>query len=126
MKYIVKFSVIAVFQMMALQVFADNLNLSNISKLSAHYLEEKSAFCYSQDSLSQYLDAAKTSNIQVMNELVLAGKCNFVPDGQVYQVGKFDDAKIGGTPVIAFNKDDTTLWTFRAFVNSVNFDVAMP
>ena len=111
---------------MAFNVLADQVKLSNINKLSAHYLEEKSAFCYSQESLSQYLDAAKNSNIQSMNQLVLAGKCDFVPDGQVYQVGKYDNAKIGGTPIIAFNKDDTTLWTFKAFVNSVNFDVAMP
>jgi len=126
MKYIVKISVLAVFQLLAFAAVADDLSLSRTGKLSAQYLEEKSAFCYSQDSLSHYLDAAKVSDIQSMNELVLTGKCDFVPDGQVYQVGQFDSTKIGTTPVIAFNKDNTTLWTFKAFVNSVNFDVAMP
>jgi hypothetical protein len=126
MKYISKLSLLTLLQFFVVTAFADSLHVSKFDAHSAQYLDAKSAFCYTQESLSQYLDAAKQSDIESMNHLVLNGKCDFVPDGQVYSVKKFSSAKIGTTPVIAFNKDETTLWTFKAFVNSVNFNVDMP
>jgi len=123
MKYIIKLSFVTLLTLLASSAFAENLSLSKIGDMSAHYLEEKSAFCFTQESLSQYLDAAKRSDMQTLNDLVLAGKCDFVPDGQVYSLRKYSSAKIGTVPVVAFNKDEATLWTFKAFVNTVNFNV---
>ena len=126
MKYISKLSLLTLLQLFVVTAFADSLHVSKLNDHSAQYLDAKSAFCYTQESLSKYLDAAKQSDIESMNHLVLNGKCDFVPDGQIFTVKKFSSAKIGNTPVIAFNKDENTLWTFKAFVNSVNFDVAIP
>jgi len=126
MKYIVKFCLVAVLFSSGISgAFAENLNLSKIGNMSAQYLDAKSAFCYTQDSLSQYLDAAKKSDIDSMNKLVLSGKCDFVPDGQVFSLDHYSNTSIGSTPVISFNKDNVTLWTFKVFINTVAFDVGM-
>jgi len=125
MKYISKLSLLAVLSFTLSPVSAGELNVSKFGDMSARYLEEKTAYCHTQEGLSKYLDFAKASDINSLNQLVLNGSCNFVPDGQVFNVGQYSDAKIGNTPVIAFHRDDETLWTFKAFVNTVAFDVGM-
>jgi hypothetical protein len=89
---------------------------------SLHYLEERTAYCYSSDSLAKYLHMAQARNIDGLNALVLKGECDFVPDGQVYSLTDFQKDAIGTMPVIAFERDDQTLWTFKAFMTTSEFN----
>ena len=96
------------------------LIFSSVSFAKAvEFLEEKTAFCYSKDSLSKYLAHVRVRNIDGMNELVYSGECNFVPDGETYAIGDVEKSKINSMHVIAFQKDEKTLWTFKALVQSV-------
>ena len=83
-----------------------------------HYLEEKTAYCYSAASLAKYLKLARIQNMDGLNQLVLKGKCDFVPDGQVYSLTDYRKTSIGSMPVISFEKDQKTLWTFKALVST--------
>ena len=87
---------------------------------SLEFLEEKTAFCYSQASLSKYLGHVRQRNIDGMNQLVHKGECSFVPDGQTYALTDYEKGRINTMNVIAFQKDDKTLWTFAALVQSVD------
>lgn len=91
------------------------------SAQSIEYLEEKTAFCFSEASLTKYLSNAKNRNIDGMNNLVLEGKCGFVPDGQILSIHKPKKDRIGSMPVVSFQKDDKTLWTFQALVQKTDF-----
>ena len=101
------------------------LMLTSLSQTVAaqpiEYLEETSAYCFSQASLSKYLNGAKHRNIDAMNALVLEGKCSFVPDGQILSIHKPRKNSIGSMPVVAFEKDDKTLWTFQALIQKTDF-----
>lgn len=80
------------------------------------YLEEKTAFCYSEQSLARYLQMAKIRNIDGLNQLVLDGQCSFVPDGEIMSLTDYKTHSIGTMPIVAFEKDSQELWTFRRFV----------
>lgn len=84
------------------------------------YLEEKSAFCYSQEALANYLKHAERLNLDGMNQLVLNGKCGFVPDGKKYTLTKYKSDIIGKMPVIQFTMDDNVFWTFKALLQSAD------
>lgn len=83
---------------------------------SFEYLEEKTAFCYSEQSLAKYLQMAKVRNIDGLNQLVINGECNFVPDGEILSLNNYKNDSIGSMPIVAFEKDNQELWTFRTFV----------
>ena len=80
------------------------------------FLDQKTVFCYSEQSLASYLNFAKQKNMEGLNLLVLAGKCNFVPDEQTYQIENYQVNFIGKTPIISFNRENKTLWTFKRLV----------
>jgi len=85
------------------------------------FLEEKSAFCYSEQALAKYLDHASRRDIDGMNNLVLNGKCDFVPDGKVVQLKKYRIDSIGNTKIVQFSIDDKNCWTFLALVQTADF-----
>lgn len=86
------------------------------------YLDPKTAFCFSDESLGKYLAYAQARNITGLNKLVLAGECNFVPDGDYMQLGSYQEDKIGSMPVVSFELDRVTLWTFKKFVQNIDFN----
>ena len=85
------------------------------------FLEEKTAFCYSETALSKYLEFAQKSNLDGMNELVLKGKCDFVPDGKVVRLIDYRIDSIGNMKVVEFEMDNLTVWTFNALVQTTDF-----
>jgi hypothetical protein len=85
------------------------------------FLEEKTAFCYSEKALTKYLAFAKKRNLEGMNRLVLQSKCDFVPDGEVVQVTDFRIDSIGSMKVVEFKIDNLTVWTFKALVQTTDF-----
>jgi hypothetical protein len=85
------------------------------------FLEEKTAFCYSETALSKYLKFARKSNLDGMNKLVLKGKCDFVPDGEVVQLTDYRIDSIGKVKVVEFEMDNLTVWTFNALVQTTDF-----
>ena len=85
------------------------------------FLEEKTAFCYSEQALSNYLNFAKNRNLDGMNKLVIKGKCDFVPDGEVVRLENYLIDSIGNTKIVEFEIEDQTAWTFNALVQSVDF-----
>ena len=109
-----------------MKIFVALLTLSLTSITAAagtlQYLEEKTAYCYSADSLAKYLRMAQVRNIEGMNQLVFKGECNFVPDGEVFSLADYRKDAIGNMPVIAFEKDQQTLWTFKALVSTSTID----
>lgn len=86
------------------------------------FLEEKTAFCYSESSLAKYLSMARIRNLDGMNELVLAGECDFVPDGKMLPLKNVRKKLMGPMPVVAFSQVNETLWTFQAFVQEVELN----
>lgn len=88
---------------------------------AVYFLEEKTAFCYSQEALGKYLHFASRHNINGMNELVLDGRCNFVPDGQVIHLKNYRIDAIGKTKIVEFNINDQKCWTLQALVQSADF-----
>ena len=86
---------------------------------SVEFLEEKTAYCYSEESLSKYLGHVRVRDIDGMNQLVYSGECNFVPDGETFALSEYEKTKINTMNVIAFEKDQKTLWTFEVLVQSV-------
>ena len=89
---------------------------------SVNYLDQKTAFCYSDKSLGRYLSFAQARNIDGLNKLVLNGECNFVPDGNIVHVDAYQEEKIGSMPVVSFVFNEKTLWTFRKFVQHTEFN----
>lgn len=85
------------------------------------FLEEKTAYCYSEQSLAKYLDHASKRNIDGMNQLVLNGKCDFIPDGKVVLLKKYRVDSIGNTKIVQFSIDDKNCWTFLALVQTADF-----
>ena len=85
------------------------------------FLEEKTAFCYSEKALSQYLTHAERRNLNGLNKLVLTGKCGFVPDGKVIRLTKYKSGTIGDMPIIRFKMNNNTCWTFQALVQTADF-----
>ena len=86
------------------------------------YLDPKTAYCYSNDSLGKYLHFAQARNFDGLNKLVLDGECNFVPDGDFVHLDKYKDNKIGNMPVVSFELNQKTLWTFKKFVQRTEFN----
>ncbi|WP_455204828.1 hypothetical protein [Kaarinaea lacus] len=84
------------------------------------YLEQKTVYCFSENSLAKYLNLAKDRNLNGMNKLVLKGECDFVPDGNIYRLSYYHKDMIDDTPVIAFELNDRYLWTFQALVQNTN------
>ncbi|MCI0504889.1 MAG: hypothetical protein L0Z73_02145 [Gammaproteobacteria bacterium] len=86
------------------------------------FLEEKTAFCYSEKALASYLKFAQKRDLEGMNELALKGKCNFVPDGSVVLLKNYRMNTIGDTKVVEFEMDKQTVWTFNVLVQTANFN----
>jgi len=85
------------------------------------FLEEKTAFCYSEQALAKYLHFASKRNFDGLNNLVKDGKCDFVPDGEIVRIQNYRIGSIGEMKVVEFEKDNRNLWTFNALVQSADF-----
>jgi len=85
------------------------------------FLEEKTAFCYSEKSLAKYLHFASKHNIDGMNELVLNGECDFVPDGQIVRLQNYRIDSVGKTKIVEFELNNQSLWTVNSLVQSADF-----
>jgi hypothetical protein len=88
---------------------------------SIKFLEQKTAFCYSEQALTQYLAHAQQLNIEGMNKLVLNGHCEFVPDGEVIQLKQYKVKTIGDRQVVEFEMNNNTYWTPEALVQTTDF-----
>lgn len=86
------------------------------------FLEEKTAFCYSETALSKYLKFAQKRNLDGMNELVLKGKCDFVPDGKIVRLTDYRIDSIGNMKIVEFEMDNLSAWTFKALVQTTDFN----
>ena len=86
------------------------------------YLEEKTVFCFSEQSLERYLNHAKQRNLDGLNQLVINGECNFVPDGDTVRLTRFRKDQIEDMPIIVFEQGEQTLWTFQALVKNSESD----
>lgn len=86
---------------------------------SINYLDPKTAFCYSDNSLGRYLSFVQIRDINGLNRLVLAGECDFVPDDKIMPVTNYEEKKIGSMPVVSFRLEGKTLWTFKKLVQRV-------
>ena len=85
------------------------------------FLEEKTAFCYSEKSLAEYLQFASVRDFKSLNKLVLKGKCDFVPDGEVIRLKNYRMSSIGEMKVVEFEMNNHNYWTFNALVQSASF-----
>ena len=85
------------------------------------FLEEKTAFCYSEQALARYLKFAEKRDLDGLNQLVIKGKCDFVPDGEIVRLENYRIDTIGNTKVVEFEFEDQTVWTFNALMQSVDF-----
>jgi len=101
----------------SLMLFSSLVQANGVS-----YLDPKTAFCYSDKSLGKYLKFAQARNIDGLNRLVLDGECNFVPDDNFVQMDKYEEEKIGSMPVVSFVLNQQTLWTFKKFIQSTEFN----
>lgn len=87
---------------------------------SVVFLEPKTVFCYSKQSLAKYLNLAESRNLDGLNQLVMKGKCGFVPDGNIIRLNDYSVRKINERPIIAFENQEQTLWTFKALVKQIS------
>jgi len=85
------------------------------------FLEEKTAFCYSEKALAKYLNFAAKRNMQGLNDLVKDGKCDFVPDGEIVRLENYRIGSIGKMKIVEFERDNQNLWTFNALVQTADF-----
>lgn len=85
------------------------------------FLEEKTAFCYTEKALATYLKYASTRDFDGLNNLVLKGKCDFVPDGEIIRLKNYRISSIGEMKVVEFEMDNHNYWTFNALVQSASF-----
>lgn len=94
---------------------------SNVFAQPIKFLEEKTAFCYSEKALAKYLQAASKRDIHGMNNLMLKGKCDFVPDGEIVHLKNYRIEEIGKTKVVEFEFKDQNLWTVKRLVETADF-----
>ena len=85
------------------------------------FLEEKTAFCYTEKALTKYLHFASKRNMDALNKLVMKGKCDFVPDGEIVRLENYRISSIGKVKVVEFEMDNHNYWTFNALVQSTSF-----
>ena len=85
------------------------------------FLEEKTAFCYSELALARYLKFAEKRILDGLKQLIIKGKCDFVPDGEIVRLENYRINTMGNTKVVEFELEDQTVWTFNALVQSVDF-----
>ena len=85
------------------------------------FLEEKTAFCYSEKALAKYLHFASKRNFDGLNNLVKDGKCDFVPDGEIVRLRNYRIGSIGEMKVVEFEMNNRNLWTFNALVQTADF-----
>lgn len=85
------------------------------------FLEEKTAFCYSEQALAKYLHFASKRNFDGLNNLVLQGRCDFVPDGEVIRLNNYRISSIGKMKIVEFERNNQNLWTFNALVQTADF-----
>ena len=83
------------------------------------FLEPKTVFCYSKQSLANYLKLAESRNFEGLNQLVVKGKCDFVPDGDIIRLSNYRDHMLKDRSIIAFENQEQTLWTFKALIKQV-------
>lgn len=84
---------------------------------SIEYLDENVVYCFTQGSLSIYMDMAEIFDLDGMNYLVQTRECNFVPTGRYFPLENYASKMINATPVIAAEVGDLTLWTFKKLVS---------
>ena len=89
---------------------------TDITAQPIKFLDEKTAFCYSEQALSKYLNFVKNHNLDVMNELVIKSKCDFVPDGEIVRLENYRINTMGNTKVVELELEDQTPWTFNALL----------
>ena len=94
---------------------------TTVSAQPIKFLEEKTAFCYSEKALAKYLHFASKRNFDGLNNLVLNGKCDFVPDGEIVRLKDYRIGSIGKMKVIEFERNNQSLWTFNALVQTTDF-----
>ena len=85
------------------------------------FLEEKTAFCFSEEALATYLQLASKRDFDGLNNLVLDGKCDFVPDGEIVRLNNYRVGSIGKMKVVEFEMNNQNIWTFNALVQSADF-----
>ena len=105
-----------------LQINAKVTHCNNLDP-GYEYLDENVVFCFTQDSLSTYMDMAEIFDLDGMNYLIRTGECNFVPTGKYLPVESYISKTIKSTPVIAAEMGDLTLWTFKKLVSYGNPEV---
>lgn len=86
------------------------------------FLEEKTAFCYSESALSKYYNFARKRKLEGMNMLVLNGKCDFVPDGEVIRLKNYQIETIGRMKAVEFKIDNIPVWTIKTLVQTTDFN----
>jgi len=94
------------------------LPASTALALETVYLDEKMAYCHTQDSLTEYLAMANQRNVHGMNLLVLSGECDFVADGDRLGFTNYRKTTIGDMPVIELNARHGKLWTFQSLLQT--------
>lgn len=92
----------------------------NIITDEIEYLDEKMVFCLSEKSLRDYEKLIKKLDLNGMNTLVLAGKCNFIPDGQYLPLDDYDVHTNYSAQVISTKVENVTLWTFKKLISKGN------
>jgi len=92
-----------------------------VNAQTIRFLEEKTAFCYSEKALTKYLHFASKRNIDGMNSLVLNGECDFVPDGQIVRLQNYRIDSIGKMKIVEFELNNQRLWTVNSLVQSADF-----
>ena len=55
------------------------------------------------------------------NKLMLKGKCDFVPDGEIVRLTDYRIDSIDNMKVVEFEMDNLTVWTFNVLVQSTDF-----
>jgi hypothetical protein len=96
--------------------------LVNCNKPVIEFLGEQVVFCDSKGNLNSYIDMADALDMDGLNRLVLAGGCNFVPDGQYLALQEYTNHTISSAAVIAAPIQGLTLWTYKVFVSKGDLD----
>lgn len=81
------------------------------------FLAETVVFCNSRDSLASYKDMADVFDLDGLNNIVLAGECDFVPDGKYLTLHDYHCHAINSTDVIVAAVQGFKVWTFVSLVS---------
>lgn len=87
------------------------------SEKITEYLDEKIVFCVSKSSLMQYRNAADMLDLEAMNELVFAGDCNFIPDGEYLPLHNYTYHLVDSAAFISIKIEGITIWSLPELVS---------